>query len=1036
MLGAPMRALTIFAIALGLAAAPALAEPAPIIAPAPEWVETVAIPQGNPELADKPTQSLLMTTQSRYSADGTMESYVETAVAVQSPQGLTSLGNIIIPWQPAQADLIVHKVQIIRGGQPIDLLAKGHQFTVLRRENNLESAMLDGMLTAVMQPEGLAVGDVIDLAYTIRTRTGAIPFRGENLITLLRGSPSRVVRLRDIWPDDAQMRWKATTAMGKPKLRKGKWGNELVLDLRDAEGPEPPAGAPARFQIPGILEVSQYRDWNEIGRMLAPLYASASTLAPDSPLKAEIERIKAGSADPKSRAIAALRLVQDRIRYLALNMGEGGYVPATADQTWTRKFGDCKGKTVTLLALLAGLGIEAEPVLVSTRAGDFLADRLPQIRLFDHVLVRARIDGKSYWFDGTRMGDRRLESLASLSFGWGLPVTEAGAALERLPLPTADEPRAEIMVTYDASKGFEHPVDFEMHIVMHGESAAMARQGISNVGREQMLESMRIGFFPEGSEDVMIHADASDDEVADTFTFKFKGKKVMDWSSVSGSPGKRYRFDHDILPKNLSFERKPGQFAGAPFALPFPFHASSVETVILPNKGEGYVVEGDLDRKLPGGHFRRTVTLENGRAIARSSFRWLQAELPADDAKSATDALAEMASRYAYLRTPADYQMSDSERQLILATKPTSEDGYTNRGYEFLFDNKFVEAAADFEQAVALAPRSARAHANHALALFFQEKDSEAESALARSESLANGEDDFVAMKVRGMLHLKRQKPADAVQAFTRALDLDADSSDVLQLRASAYEELERHSDAMADLERAIRIDPTDWSLSYRRAKLAAFRGDQATALEAADSVAANEDGRIDGLSLKGQLLGRFKRESESKSAYAEALAAVDGKIASASDAEEKARLRRLKINILAETGRGPEAIALAGIGIKERPNNPLELNSRCWHRMLLNLELDQALRDCDQAVRHDPKNANVIDSRAWVKLRLGRFDEAIADFDKALGHEPRQAASLFGRGLAKLRKGDREGGERDMAAARRLDFDVESEFKRHNIVQ
>src|SRR5687768_321528 len=158
-LGAPMRALSIFAIAFGLAAAPALAEPAPIVAPAPEWVEPVAIPEGNPELADKPTQSLLMTTQSRYAANGTMESYVETAVAVQSPQGLTSLGNIIIPWQPAQADLIVHKVQIIRGGQAIDLLAKGHQFTVLRRENNLESAMLDGMLTAVMQPEGLAVGD-------------------------------------------------------------------------------------------------------------------------------------------------------------------------------------------------------------------------------------------------------------------------------------------------------------------------------------------------------------------------------------------------------------------------------------------------------------------------------------------------------------------------------------------------------------------------------------------------------------------------------------------------------------------------------------------------------------------------------------------------------------------------------------------------------------------------------------------------------------------------------------------------------------
>ena len=33
-------------------------------------------------------------------------------------------------------------------------------------------------------------------------------------------------------------------------------------------------------------------------------------------------------------------------------MGEGNYLPASADQNWTRRFADCKGKTVTLLALL------------------------------------------------------------------------------------------------------------------------------------------------------------------------------------------------------------------------------------------------------------------------------------------------------------------------------------------------------------------------------------------------------------------------------------------------------------------------------------------------------------------------------------------------------------------------------------------------------------------------------------------------------------------------------------------------------------
>ena len=456
----------------------------------------------------------------------------------------------------------------------------------------------------------------------------------------------------------------------------------------------------------------------------------------------------------------------------------------------------------------------------------------------------------------------------------------------------------------------------------------------------------------------------------------------------------------------------------------------------LPDEGKGYSVEGDLDRKLPGGHFRRTVALENGRAVARSSFRWLQAELPASDAKAAKDALADLANRYAYLRTAADYQMSDSEKQLILATKPTTESGYTNRGYEFLLDDKFTEAAADFEQAAELAPRSARAHANHALALFFQEKESEAEAALARADEIADGEDDFVAMKVRGLLNLKRGKQAEAVQFFTRALALDQGNSDVLELRATAYEEMERFEDAIADIDHAMRADPSAWALPYRKAQLAAFRGDREAALSAADKVAAVEKGRISGLTLKARLLQRFKGPSEAKTAYQDALAAIDAELSSAPDADEKARLRRIKVQILAEAGQGPEAITLAGVGIRERPNNATELNTRCWTRMLLNVELPDALRDCEQAVKQDPKDSGIIDSRAWVKLRLGRLDEAIADFDKALALEPRQAASLFGRGLAKVRKGNRESGERDMAAARRLDFDVESEFRRHGITQ
>src|SRR5262249_7863219 len=151
---------------------------------------------------------------------------------------------------------------------------------------------------------------------------------------------------------------------------------------------------------PGRFEISQVGDWSEVSALMAPLYDRTAVLKPDSPLRKELAKIKAASADPKVQAAAALRLVEDQVRYLFLGMNNGGFNPHPAALTWSRRFGDCKGKTVLLLALLRELGIQAEPALVDTEYGDDLDARPAMVAAFNHVMVRATIDGKVYWMDG------------------------------------------------------------------------------------------------------------------------------------------------------------------------------------------------------------------------------------------------------------------------------------------------------------------------------------------------------------------------------------------------------------------------------------------------------------------------------------------------------------------------------------------------------------------------------------------------------------------------------------------------------------
>ena len=108
--------------------------------------------------------------------------------------------------------------------------------------------------------------------------------------------------------------------------------------------------------------------------------------------------------------MAALQLVQDQISYLANGMDGGNYIPQDAEFTWAKRYGDCKAKSVLLLALLKQMGIEAEPVLVASSGGDALPELLPVPGDFDHVIVHAVIGGTDYWLDGTNTGSGRTTS--------------------------------------------------------------------------------------------------------------------------------------------------------------------------------------------------------------------------------------------------------------------------------------------------------------------------------------------------------------------------------------------------------------------------------------------------------------------------------------------------------------------------------------------------------------------------------------------------------------------------------------------------
>jgi len=115
------------------------------------------------------------------------------------------------------------------------------------------------------------------------------------------------------------------------------------------------------------------------------------------------------------------------------------------------------------------------------------------------------------------------------------------------------------------------------------------------------------------------------------------------------------------------------------------------------------------------------------------------------------------------------------------------------------------------------------------------------------------------------------------------------------------------------------------------------------------------------------------------------------------------------------------------------QPNNIDAWSARCWVRAISPGQTQQALSDCNAALKIKPDAADVLDTRGFVYLKLGQSDNAIKDYDAALKVDPKLAGSLYGRGIAKTRKGDKTGSA-DMAAAKTIRSDIVEEFARYGL--
>lgn len=764
----------------------------PLYAPVPAWVKPTPIPSVLPG-ESAAVQILLWTTQSRFTIGGD-ETFSEVATRIASKEGLASAGNFIQTWDPETETLTLHHLHILRDGKVIDLLAGDRKLTVVRRETNLESAMLDGRLTATLQAEGLRVGDVLDAAMTLKRKDPALAGRSEGGALAMHAGTARHIYIRQLWPAIKTMRWKASEDLGRPEVTRVGDQSELLVDLKDNVTPEAPKGAPGRFAYRGYLQTSEFKGWPEISTVASALWVKPLQLSPSSLLKAEATKIRAANATPEARAMAALRLVQDQVRYVFVGMNLGGYTPAAADLTWSRRFGDCKGKTALLLALLRELGIEAEPAMVNTAGGDGLDERLPMFQSFDHVLGRAQINGRTYWLDGTRSGDRRLEDLPVPDYRWALPIRPPGAGLERLVPRLPSSPLEERSVMLDLRSGPDRPALLEAEQLYREDAAALFNQAAKQMTAQDLDKALRRFWLDRYAWATPTNVSFAYDDAKRVARLMFKGSAKLPWS-ISGRARDLWLEDTE-LGWDTSYTRQPGPHQDAPYAVAHPSYARAVMTVLLPDHGaNASLMNQDVDERLAGVSFRRQVELHDGVAKIEASSRSLAPEFPAAEAANAETRLREMASHDVLLRITAPLS-AEADRapapDPTLAETPKDAAGYALRAARFTARKEYDKAQADLTQAIRLNPASSKFLYDRGVIRLRMDRP---DTALADfDQALKLKPEDALALTARGQLRLLRKQDTLAEQDFTAALKASRADRKLAARIATAYGELDQYA--------------------------------------------------------------------------------------------------------------------------------------------------------------------------------------------------------------------------------------------------
>jgi len=377
----------------------------PAIAPAPSWIVNI-----QPDFAKKPIEKDI--SDGYYLDLSDLQIHVPAQTEyhhiirhIINESGVQAASEVSVNYSPEFQHLVFHYINLVRNGKIVSRISPA-AIKVIQEESESDNYQYNNEKRAFVVLEDTRKDDQVDFAYSIVGFNPVFKNKFQRSQYMSMGTPVTNFFIAILSQPENKLNLHYFNNASKPQISTYQSLTLYQWKQPELKSWESQTSVPSWFDNYPYFTITAYNSWAEVADWAVRVFKSY-----DYPLSAAVKKKIAemqsiAKGDQDFFAELAIRYVQDKVRYLGIEVGAYSHKPHDPNQVFRQGYGDCKDKSLLLVRILQEAKIPAYVAMLNTTLKDKVDLEAPSPSVFNHAIVAIERSSGYIFIDPTYNNQR------------------------------------------------------------------------------------------------------------------------------------------------------------------------------------------------------------------------------------------------------------------------------------------------------------------------------------------------------------------------------------------------------------------------------------------------------------------------------------------------------------------------------------------------------------------------------------------------------------------------------------------------------